>query len=81
MLQDEMPIVNLSGRLCIHDEKNFEVLMSPNGCGNFTNFTVRSKKFLEDATQEGCEYVYSAGISNLAEQVCDPYMIGLLSQE
>lgn len=80
MLQDEMPAVNLSGKLCIKSEKAFDVLLSPNGCGNIVNCTVRSKKFLEDATYESLDYIYAVGVENLAEQVCDPYMIGLLGE-
>ena len=54
MLQDEMPIVNLSGKLCIKNQESFELLMSPNGCGSFMNSTIRSKKFMEDAIHEKC---------------------------
>ena len=76
-----MPIVNLSGKLCIKSKDNLDILVSPNGCGNVPNCTIRSKKFLEDAMHEKCEYIYATGIQNLAQEVCDNYMIGLLESE
>lgn len=55
--------------------------MAPNGCGNFINCTIRSKKFIEDLVQENCQYLYATGISNIAEEVCDPYMVSLLAED
>lgn len=57
-----MSMVNLSGKLCLQNENNYDMISAPSGCGDFIKISVKDKKLLDILTEKGFEYIFCSGI-------------------
>lgn len=62
LLQNENPVVNLSGKLCLKSQHKFEIITAPRGCGDFANLYIKGSKLMDEMSNSGIEYVQVVGI-------------------